>query len=159
MRPGHRGRRRREKKADGTGGQAAEALGRSRGGFGTKVHAALNPLGHPVRLELTGSEAADSPRRPCLIAGVKTGAVLAEKTVTADPDDWIAQEPVALSTHPTVVDGQLAPRHVDLRPFAFADGAGGFTVLPGGFTRVALEGGNLVVNASQGGGGKDTWVV
>lgn len=79
--------------------------------------------------------------------------------VEADPGEWVAQEPVALSTHPTVVDGQLVPRHVDLRPFAFADGAGGFTVLPGGFTRVALAEGELVVNASQGGGGKDTWVV
>ena len=69
MRPGHRGGRRREKKADGTGGQSAEALGRSRGGFGTKIHAAVNPLGHPVALELTGSEASDSPQLPGLIAG------------------------------------------------------------------------------------------
>ncbi len=83
----------------------------------------------------------------------------ARAAIDADPGGWIAQELVALSTHPTVVDGQLVPRHVDLRPFAFADGQGSFTVLPGGFTRVALAEGELVVNASQGGGGKDTWVV
>jgi uncharacterized circularly permuted ATP-grasp superfamily protein len=64
---------------------------------------------------------------------------------------------VALSSHPTVVDGELVPRHVDLRPFAVHDGER-VTVLPGGLTRVALRAGDLVVNTSQGGGGKDTWV-
>jgi len=54
-------------------------LGRSRGGFGTKVHAVVSPLGHPVAIELTGSEAADSPRLPGLIAGLVTDAVLADK--------------------------------------------------------------------------------
>ena len=77
--------------------------------------------------------------------------------VEADPGEWIAQEPVALSTHPTVVDGRLEPRHVDLRPFACWDGDE-VVVLPAAFTRVALERENLIVNASQGGGGKDTWV-
>ncbi|MGY1671692.1 circularly permuted type 2 ATP-grasp protein [Geodermatophilus sp. SYSU D00710] len=82
----------------------------------------------------------------------------ARAAVLADPGEWIAQEPVALSTHPTVVDGALVPRHVDYRPYAFcADD--GTVVLPGGFTRVSLTEGELVVNASQGGGGKDTWVV
>ncbi|MGY1650257.1 circularly permuted type 2 ATP-grasp protein [Geodermatophilus sp. SYSU D01119] len=78
--------------------------------------------------------------------------------VLAAPGEWIAQEPVALSTHPTVVDGALVPRHVDYRPYAFCTD-GGTVVLPGGFTRVSLTEGELVVNASQGGGGKDTWVV
>jgi carboxylate-amine ligase len=78
--------------------------------------------------------------------------------VLADPGEWIAQEPVALSTHPTVVGGELVPRHVDYRPYAFCSDDG-TTVLPGGFTRVSLAEGDLVVNASQGGGGKDTWVV
>ncbi|MGY1695655.1 circularly permuted type 2 ATP-grasp protein [Geodermatophilus sp. SYSU D00814] len=82
----------------------------------------------------------------------------ARAAVLADPGEWIAQEPVALSTHPTVVDGALAPRHVDYRPYAFCTDEG-TTVLPGGFTRVSLTEGELVVNASQGGGGKDTWVV
>jgi len=59
-------------------------LGRSRGGFGTKIHAAVNPLGHPVALELTGAEAADSPHLPGLIAGVGADAVLADKGYDSD---------------------------------------------------------------------------
>jgi uncharacterized circularly permuted ATP-grasp superfamily protein len=70
----------------------------------------------------------------------------------------VAQELVRLSTHPTVVDGRLAPRHVDVRPFVFYDGRRA-RALPGGLTRVALEEGELVVNSSRGGGGKDTWVL
>ncbi|MGY1770954.1 circularly permuted type 2 ATP-grasp protein [Blastococcus sp. SYSU D00813] len=82
----------------------------------------------------------------------------ARAAVVAAPGRWIAQEPVALSTHPTVVDGALVPRHVDYRPFAFcADDE--TVVLPGGLTRVSPAEGDLVVNASQGGGAKDTWVV
>lgn len=75
-----------------------------------------------------------------------------------DPRGWIAQPVVQLSTVPTLVDGQLRPRHVDLRPFAVNDGDD-VTVLPGGLTRVALPEGELVVNSSQGGGSKDTWVL
>ena len=74
--------------------------------------------------------------------------------IDADPSAWIAQEPVALSTHPTVVDGGLAPRHVDLRPFVV-----GGRVLPGGLSRFAQGAGELVVNCAQGGGGKDVWVL
>ena len=75
-----------------------------------------------------------------------------------DPRGWIAQPVVQLSTVPTLIDGQLRPRHVDLRPFAVNDGDQ-VTVLPGGLTRVALPEGQLVVNSSQGGGSKDTWVL
>ncbi|GAA2246149.1 circularly permuted type 2 ATP-grasp protein [Rarobacter faecitabidus] len=75
-----------------------------------------------------------------------------------DPRGWIAQPVVQLSTAPTWVDGQLAPRHIDLRPFAVNDGDKVW-VLPGGLTRVALPKGQLVVNSSQGGGSKDTWVL
>ena len=79
--------------------------------------------------------------------------------VLGDPRGWIAQRIVRISTCPTLVgSGQLAPRHVDLRPFAVNDGENIF-VLPGGLTRVALPEGSLVVNSSQGGGSKDTWVV
>jgi uncharacterized circularly permuted ATP-grasp superfamily protein len=78
--------------------------------------------------------------------------------VAADPRSWIAQRVVALSTVPTLVDHQLQPRHVDLRPFAVNDGER-IWVLPGGLTRVALPAGALVVNSSQGGGSKDTWVL
>jgi uncharacterized circularly permuted ATP-grasp superfamily protein len=78
--------------------------------------------------------------------------------VAADPRNWIAQELVALSTSPVLIDSKLAPRHIDLRPFAVNDGQDVW-VLPGGLTRVALREGALVVNSSQGGGSKDTWVV
>jgi uncharacterized circularly permuted ATP-grasp superfamily protein len=78
--------------------------------------------------------------------------------VAADPRGWIAQRPVALSTSPTLINDQVAPRHIDLRPFAINDG-NDVWLLPGGLTRVALPKGTLVVNSSQGGGSKDTWVL
>jgi uncharacterized circularly permuted ATP-grasp superfamily protein len=80
------------------------------------------------------------------------------KDVEADPRRWIAQPVVPLSTAPTLVDGQLVPRHLDLRPFAVNDG-NRVWVMHGGLTRVALVEGSLVVNSSQGGGSKDTWVL
>ena len=76
----------------------------------------------------------------------------------ADPRGWIAQPVVQLSTIPTLVDDGMRPRHADLRPFAVNDGDEVW-VLPGGLTRVALPEGELVVNSSQGGGSKDTWVL
>jgi uncharacterized circularly permuted ATP-grasp superfamily protein len=76
-----------------------------------------------------------------------------------DPAAYVAQPVVALSQHPTVVDpGRLEPRHVDLRPFVFST-ADGVRALPGGLTRVAWDAGALVVNSSQNGGAKDTWVL
>jgi uncharacterized circularly permuted ATP-grasp superfamily protein len=75
-----------------------------------------------------------------------------------DPDNFIAQPTLALSTCPTFVDAGVAPRHVDLRPFVLS-GADEIRIVPGGLTRVALKEGSLVVNSSQGGGTKDTWVV
>jgi uncharacterized circularly permuted ATP-grasp superfamily protein len=80
------------------------------------------------------------------------------QVVAADPRGWIAQRPVALSTSPTLIGDKLAPRHIDLRPFAVNDG-NDVWLLPGGLTRVALPEGTLVVNSSQGGGSKDTWVL
>ena len=75
----------------------------------------------------------------------------------ADPANYISQPMVKLSVSPILVDHKLGPRHVDLRPFAVT---GKDTwVLPGGLTRVALREGSLVVNSSQGGGSKDTWVL
>ena len=79
--------------------------------------------------------------------------------VRAAPGDYVAQRLVALSTHPTEVDGALAPRHVDLRPFVLMSAPDDARGLPGGITRVALDEGALVVNSSQNGGAKDTWVV
>jgi uncharacterized circularly permuted ATP-grasp superfamily protein len=76
----------------------------------------------------------------------------------AEPGRFVAQPLVALSSHPTVVNGRLEPRHVDLRPFVFAAGVK-IRSLPGGLTRVAWDPGALVVNSSQNGGAKDTWVL
>ena len=76
----------------------------------------------------------------------------------ADPDEFIAQPTLALSTCPTFVGEGIAPRHVDLRPFVLF-GSNGVRTVPGGLTRVALKEGSLVVNSSQGGGTKDTWVL
>ncbi len=75
----------------------------------------------------------------------------------SQPETYIAQPIVALSRHPTVIHGRLEPRHIDLRPFAFC--GDDVALMPGGLTRAALDAGALVVNSSQNGGGKDTWVV
>jgi uncharacterized circularly permuted ATP-grasp superfamily protein len=78
--------------------------------------------------------------------------------IRAQPEKWIAQEVVNLSTVPTALpDGTLAPRHVDLRPFAVFGEQ--IRIVPGGLTRVALREGSMIVNSSQGGGSKDTWVL
>jgi len=79
------------------------------------------------------------------------------RAVTAEPRNWIAQPVVELSTAPTLCDDVPAPRHVDLRPFILS-GERPY-VTNGGLTRVALREGSLVVNSSQGGGSKDTWIV
>ena len=78
--------------------------------------------------------------------------------VRSRPEGYVAQEMVRLSRHPTVVDDRLEPRHVDLRAFVFLAGEHA-AVLAGGLTRVALDAGALVVNSSQNGGAKDTWVL
>ncbi|WP_329254568.1 circularly permuted type 2 ATP-grasp protein [Streptomyces sp. NBC_01478] len=96
-----------------------------------------------------------------IVIGPKADTKTLERTrkaVAADPRGWIAQRPVALSTSPTLAGERMAPRHIDLRPFAVNDGTDVW-VLPGGLTRVALQEGNLIVNSSQGGGSKDTWVL
>ncbi|MCW2994230.1 MAG: circularly permuted type 2 ATP-grasp protein [Conexibacter sp.] len=78
--------------------------------------------------------------------------------IRAQPEKWIAQEVVNLSTVPTAMpDGSLAPRHVDLRPFAVFGET--IRIVPGGLTRVALTEGSMIVNSSRGGGSKDTWVL
>lgn len=74
-----------------------------------------------------------------------------------DPSNFIAQPTLALSSCPTLVDQGIAPRHVDLRPFVLSGKE--VRLVPGGLTRVALKQGSLVVNSSQGGGTKDTWVL
>jgi len=79
------------------------------------------------------------------------------KALIANPSGYIAQPTLSLSSCPTFVDSGIAPRHIDLRPYVLS----GKTVqmVPGGLTRVALKEGSLVVNSSQGGGTKDTWIL
>ena len=79
------------------------------------------------------------------------------KLIEQDPRNYIAQPTLSLSTAPTYVDGQIEPRHLDLRPFILQ--GRDCWVTPGGLTRVAMRKGSLVVNSSQGGGSKDTWIV
>jgi uncharacterized circularly permuted ATP-grasp superfamily protein len=94
-----------------------------------------------------------------LVGPAATRAEVADfrRVLEANPDNYIAQPTLALSSCPTYVDAGIAPRHIDLRPFVLS----GKTVqmVPGGLTRVALKEGSLVVNSSQGGGTKDTWVL
>src|SRR5215210_3183472 len=80
-------------------------------------------------------------------------------SVLEAPAEFVAQRMVMLSCHPTVVDGRLAPRHIDLRPYVFLGSDDEARVAPGGLTRVALDAGALVVNSSQNGGAKDTWIL
>ena len=80
------------------------------------------------------------------------------KAIHDDPRSFIAQPIIQLSTVPCFIGGKLQPRHVDLRPYALC-GPDGIEIVPGGLTRVALREGSLIVNSSQGGGSKDTWVL
>jgi uncharacterized circularly permuted ATP-grasp superfamily protein len=81
-----------------------------------------------------------------------------KKEVLRDPRQFIAQPTISLSSAPCYIGGKIQPRRVDLRPFALC-GPNGIEIVPGGLTRVALKEGSLVVNSSQGGGSKDTWVL
>lgn len=81
-----------------------------------------------------------------------------KKEIEKNPRDFIAQPRINLSTVPCLIDGKFVPRHVDLRPYALC-GPSGIQIVPGGLTRVALREGSLVVNSSQGGGSKDTWII
>jgi uncharacterized circularly permuted ATP-grasp superfamily protein len=94
-----------------------------------------------------------------LVGPASTKAEVAEfkEKVKAHPGGYIAQPTLALSTCPTYVDSGIAPRHIDLRPFVLSGKE--VRMAPGGLTRVALKEGSLVVNSSQGGGTKDTWVL
>ncbi len=88
----------------------------------------------------------------------KTTIAAFRAKLKSNPKNFIAQPTLALSTCPTCVEEGIAPRHVDLRPFVLA-GRDRIRIVPGGLTRVALKRGSLVVNSSQGGGTKDTWVL
>jgi uncharacterized circularly permuted ATP-grasp superfamily protein len=94
-----------------------------------------------------------------LVGPAATRAEIAEfsEVVKANPANYIAQPTLSLSTCPTFVESGIAPRHIDLRPFVLSGKS--VQTVPGGLTRVALKAGSLVVNSSQGGGTKDTWVL
>jgi uncharacterized circularly permuted ATP-grasp superfamily protein len=79
------------------------------------------------------------------------------RRILAQPRDYIAQPTIALSRAACFLNGEVASRHIDLRPYILYNGS--VTLVPGGLTRVALRRGSLVVNSSQGGGSKDTWVL
>lgn len=95
-----------------------------------------------------------------LMGHAASDAEIAEysKEILKDPRAFIAQPVISLSNAPCYINGKAQPRRVDLRPFALC-GPGGIEIVPGGLTRVALKEGSLVVNSSQGGGSKDTWVL
>jgi uncharacterized circularly permuted ATP-grasp superfamily protein len=95
-----------------------------------------------------------------LIGPHSTSAERAEfaDLIRANPRNYIAQPTLALSQAPCFIDNQFQARHIDLRPFVLT-GANGSQTMPGGLTRVALKQGSLVVNSSQGGGSKDTWIL
>jgi len=109
--------------------------------------------------ELVVKPANESGGYGLLIGDRATDAELAEcaARIAADPRNWVAQPILSLSTAPTLCDGRIEPRHVDLRPFILSGDTS--YVSAGGLTRVALRRGSLVVNSSQGGGSKDTWIV
>jgi uncharacterized circularly permuted ATP-grasp superfamily protein len=94
-----------------------------------------------------------------LVGPAATRAQIEEfrQKIIASPDAYIAQPTLALSTCPTFVEAGIAPRHIDLRPFVLSGQT--ISMVPGGLTRVALKDGSLVVNSSQGGGTKDTWIL
>ena len=81
-----------------------------------------------------------------------------KKEIAKNPRQFIAQPVISLSSAPCYINGKVQPRRVDLRPFALC-GPTGIEIVAGGLTRVALREGSLVVNSSQGGGSKDTWVL
>src|ERR687897_499118 len=109
--------------------------------------------------ELVIKEIHGSGGKGMLVGPTSSKAEIEEFTtlLKARPDNYIAQPTLALSTCPTFVGQGVAPRHVDLRPFVLSGRK--TTIIPGGLTRVALKEGSLVVNSSQGGGTKDTWVL
>ncbi|MGE5504350.1 MAG: circularly permuted type 2 ATP-grasp protein [Actinomycetota bacterium] len=114
----------------------------------------LDHLGELVVKEVHGSGGYGMLVGP---AATKAEVEAFRAKVKADPANFIAQPTLSLSTCPTYVDGGIAPRHVDLRPYVLCGRS--IQVVPGGLTRVALTEGSLVVNSSQGGGTKDTWVL
>lgn len=118
------------------------------------LHYVLDHLGELVVKEVHGAGGYGM-----LVGPAATQAEIEDfrRVLKAQPENYIAQPTLALSTCPTFVDSGIAPRHIDLRPFVLSGKS--VQMVPGGLTRVALKEGSLVVNSSQGGGTKDTWVL
>ena len=114
----------------------------------------LENLGELVVKEVHGSGGYGMLGGP---ASTKEEQTTYAERIKADPGDFIAQPTLALSACPTFVESGIAPRHVDLRPFCLV--GDDIRLTPGGLTRVAMREGSLVVNSSQGGGVKDTWIM
>ena len=98
--------------------------------------------------------ATDQRGAPLILVSALSGHT---RAILTDPRNYIAQPTLARSAAPCFVDGRVEPRHVDLRPYILSGEQ--VVIVPGGLTRVALKKGSLVVNSSQGGGSKDTWVL
>lgn len=111
--------------------------------------------------EMVVKTTSDSGGYGMTIGPMATATELADcrRRLLAKPRAYIAQDTISLSMHPTLVEGGFRPRHCDLRPFVLMGAEDTVTMIPGGLTRVALTEGSLVVNSSQGGGSKDTWVL
>ncbi|MCF5239514.1 circularly permuted type 2 ATP-grasp protein, partial [Pseudomonas sp. PA-5-4G] len=109
--------------------------------------------------ELVVKETQGSGGYGMLVGPASTAAEIEDfrQRIKARPHAYIAQPTLSLSTCPTFVENGIAPRHIDLRPFVLSGKE--TRLVPGGLTRVALKEGSLIVNSSQGGGTKDTWVV
>jgi uncharacterized circularly permuted ATP-grasp superfamily protein len=120
-------------------------------------HRIIRPDGIERIVAARGRVVIDESGHPVRMLGVGQDVLPDHKVIAADPRNYIAQATLSLSRVPTIVDGVFEGRHVDLRPYILY--GKDIFVLPGGLTRVALKKGSLVVNSSQGGGSKDTWVL
>ena len=111
------------------------------------------------RSELVVKEVHGAGGYGMLVGPASTAAEVADfkERVRANPSNYIAQPTLCLSSCPTFVESGIAPRHIDLRPFVLSGRE--VSMVAGGLTRVALKEGSLVVNSSQGGGTKDTWIL
>ena len=126
---------------------------------GTLAATSLPTFAQTQTIEVTGSRIKRADAEGALpVATYSRSEIDAFRArIQANPSNYIAQPTLALSTCPTFVASGIAPRHLDLRPFVLCGKE--VKLVPGGLTRVALTEGSLVVNSSQGGGTKDTWVV
>ena len=142
---------------DGAGRQLSKNIKRATLGFFKNLRNVFTQDAQEAKLDTAKNQHKADDRCPSWYKATDEDCELVRAQVEADPRNWIAQPIINLSTAPTLVDGSLRPRHLDLRPFILSGRTS--YVTEGGLTRVALREGSLVVNSSQGGGSKDTWIV